>query len=79
MKKVNFLFRLKFILLTFLFSNFLNAQYTNLPLGYNFNLNLGVEIDQNIQNTSFKPIIIGSQILILNQYWNKIFSLTITY
>ena len=61
MKKVNFLFRLKFILLTFLFSNFLNAQYTNLPLGYNFNLNLGVEIDQNIQNTSFKPIIIGSQ------------------
>ena len=54
MKKVNFLFRLKFILLTFLFSNFLNAQYTNLPLGYNFNLNLGVEIDQNIQNTSFK-------------------------
>ena len=61
MKKVNFLLRLKFIVLVFLFSNFLNAQYTNLPLGYNFNLNLGVEIDQNIQNTSFKPIIIGSQ------------------
>ena len=33
MKKVNFLFRLKFILLTFLFSNFLNAQYTNLSSG----------------------------------------------
>ena len=52
--------RIKLILLAFLFSNFLTAQYTNLPLGYNFNLNLGVEIDQNIQNTSFKPIIIGS-------------------
>ena len=61
MKRFNFLYRLTFVLFTFLFSNFSTAQYTNLPLGYNFNLNLGAEIEENVQHTSFKPIIIGSQ------------------
>ena len=36
------------------------SQYTNIPLGYNFNNFLGAEIHQKINHTSFKPLITNS-------------------
>ena len=36
------------------------SQYTNIPLGYNFNNFLGAEIHQQINHTSFKPLITNS-------------------
>ena len=36
------------------------SQYTNIPLGYNFNNFLGSGIHQNVNHTSFKPLITNS-------------------
>ena len=50
------------ILLCLLFTLSFKAysQYTNIPLGYNFNNFLGSEIHQNVNHTSFKPLITNS-------------------
>ena len=61
MKIVNLLNRLKLIFLLLFICNLSYSQYTNLPLGYNFNLNLELEFEQNIQHSSFKPIILSSE------------------
>ena len=61
MKIVNLLNRLKLIFLLLFICNLSYSQYTNLPLGYNFNLNLEQEFEQNIQHSSFKPIILSSE------------------
>ena len=53
-------FRIKLIFSFLLATQIVFAQYTNLPLGYNFNINLGAQIEQNIPHSSFKPIIISS-------------------
>jgi hypothetical protein len=47
-----------FLLLTFGFKAY--SQYTNIPLGYNFNNFLELEIHQNVNHTSFKPLITNS-------------------
>ena len=61
MKIVNLLNRLKLVFLLLFICNLSYSQYTNLPLGYNFNLNLELEFEQNIQHSSFKPIILSSE------------------
>ena len=47
-----------FLILTFGFKAY--SQYTNIPLGYDFNNFLGNEIHQNVNHTSFKPLIVNS-------------------
>ena len=47
-----------FLLLTFGFKAY--SQYTNISLGYDFNNFLGSEIHQNVNHTSFKPLITNS-------------------
>lgn len=49
---------LLYLLLTFGLKAY--SQYTNIPLGYNFNNFLGAEIHQKINHTSFKPLITNS-------------------
>ncbi len=47
-----------FLLLTFGFKAY--SQYTNIPLGYDLNNFLGSGIHQNVNHTSFKPLITNS-------------------
>ena len=65
------------IRLTFLFfmlSQVAFAQYTNLPLGYNYSLNFGDDIFKNIEHSSFKPIILSSENLDVESIIEKKFS-----
>ena len=59
MKIVNLLNRLNLVFLLSFICHLSYSQYTNLPLGYNFNLNLSQELEQNVQHSSFKPIILN--------------------
>ena len=59
MCKIELFFRI-LILIILLGGYKAQSQYVNIPLGYNFNDFLGPKIHQNINHTSFKPLITKS-------------------
>ena len=63
----------RFFILFIFISQFSFSQYTNIPLGYDFNLNLGAEIDQNVIHSSFKPIIVSSERIDVESIFEKQF------
>ena len=74
MKNSIFILGIRLTFLFFMLSQVAFAQYTNLPLGYNYSLNFGDDIFKNIEHSSFKPIILSSENLDVESIIEKKFS-----